>query len=521
MLKNFFLTLAAIFLLMPSVHAEKILFIPHDDRPVSFQQPADVVAQLGYEVISPPPEMLTHPDELWPWFFDNAAQADAAVVASDALLYGGLIPSRSHEIDADELFARVENFKALHEKHPSLNLYLFGSLMRTPYVGTPGDREEPAYYGQYGTQIFQLTRLLDKQEISKLSGAEKNELAELQKSIPDEILDDWFARRVKNLSATKKILDLVDAGVINFFIIGRDDNAPLCQTHRENRQLLEYMKNIPKTKAQSHAGIDEYAMLLLARAVNDLNCYLPFVNVQYNHGVSAKTVPHYSDEQIGDSIRDEILIAGGMFVPKPERADFVLFVNTDPKGETFEIHNSMPPQNLTKSQEKHFTRNAEKFSAMVEDAINKNLPVGIADIISANGSDNFLMQELYEKNLLFKLNAYGGWNTATNTSGFAIGMGVLTKKMSRASIDRLLATRYLDDWAYQANVRAAVAAEIAKLPDALQVCLNYGDHEANLVKLKNVLMHEFAVKYFPQWNEFVVSSPWHRMFECRIDFTGR
>ena len=512
------MTLVAIFFLMPSVYAEKILFIPQDDRPVSSQQPADVVAQLGYEVISPPTELLTNPDELWAWFYENAPFCNAAVVSSDALLYKGLIPSRSHEIPAEVLNSRVENFKTLREKNPSLNLYLFGSLMRTPHVGTPGDREEPDYYGQYGAQIFQLTALLDKQEISKLNGTEKKYLAELEKAIPDEILDDWFARRVKNLSATKKLLDFTHDDIINFFIIGRDDNAPLCQTHRENRQLLEYMKNIPKTKAQSHAGIDEFAMLLLTRAVNDLSGSLPFVNVQFNRGKGAKTVPHYSDEQIGDSIRDEIIIAGGMFVPKPERADFVLYVNTDPKGETFELHNSVPPQVLTKKQEKYFTRNAEKFSVMVEDAVNQNLPVGVADIIDANGADNFLMEQLYEKNLLFKLQAYGGWNTATNTSGFAIGTGILAKKMSRQSIDRLLVTRYLDDWAYQANVRTQIAEYLTKYPNALQIYLNLKEYEPEVVKRENVLMHEFAVKYFPQWNNFVVSNPWHRMFECRIDF---
>ena len=303
--------------------AEKILFIPHDDRPVSFQQPVEVVKQLGYEIISPPVELLTQPDELWTWFNENAPITDAAVVASDALLYGGLIPSRSHQIPYDILISRVENFKTLREKNPNLKIYVFGSLMRTPSFGTPGDREEPDYYGQYGADIFQLTALLDKQEISTLNSKEENLLKALEQNIPDEILDDWFARRVKNLSATKKIIDLIDDDLIDYFIIGRDDNAPLSQTHRENRILLAYMENISKTKAQSHAGIDEYAILLLTRAVNDLNGSLPFVNVQFNRGVGAKTIPHYSDEEIGNSIRDEILIAGAMFVPNPERADFV------------------------------------------------------------------------------------------------------------------------------------------------------------------------------------------------------
>ncbi|MBR1645678.1 MAG: DUF4127 family protein [Selenomonadaceae bacterium] len=520
MLKKFFLTLAAIFFVTAHAHAETILFVPHDNRPVSSQQPAEVVAQLGYEILMPPEEILTRPDELWKWLNENAPISDAAVVSSDALLYGGLIPSRSHEISRETLLSRVENFKTLREKNPSLHLYLFGSLMRTPSFGTPGDIEEPDYYGQYGGDIFQYTRLLDKRETSKLNRKEQVQLETYEKNLPADILSDWFARREKNLSATKKLLDFTHAGIIDYFIIGRDDNAPLSQTHRENLQLLAYMKQIgvDKTKAQSHAGIDEYAMLLLTRAVTDLSETLPFVNVQFNRGVGEKTIPDFSDEHIGDSIRDEIIIAGGMFVKNPERADFVLLVNTDPKGKTFEFHNSFPPQELTKRQQKYFRRNAKKFSALVEDAINKNLPVGVADIICANGADNFLMESLREKNLLFKLQSYGGWNTATNTSGFALGTGILAKKMSRESRDKLLARRFLDDWAYQANVRTQIAAELAKLPDGLAIYIHLGEHEAEITARENQLMQEFAAKNFPHRMNFILSNPWHRMFECRIDF---
>lgn len=517
-MKKFFLALLIILAGSAQASAERILFIPHDDRPVSSQQPAEVVQQLGYETISPPIELLTRPEELWNWFYKNAPFADAAVVSSDALLYGGLIPSRSHQIDDDILTARVQKFKALHDNNPSLKIYAFGSLMRTPKHGTPGDREEPDYYGEHGANIFQLTRLLDKQEIDKLDNKEKRALKDLERNIPDEILDDYFARRVKNLSATKKLIDFTSDGIINYFVIGRDDNAPLSQTHRENRQLLAYMENIPKTKTQSLAGIDEFAMLLLTRAVNDLRGSVPSVYVKFNRGKGEKTIPAYSDEPIGNSIREQIIIAGAVPVTKPERADFVLFVNTDPKGKTYELHNSCPPIPLTEKQEKYFARNAEKFSAQIEDAVNKNLPVGVADIISANGADNFLMAQLHEKDLLFKLQAYGGWNTATNTSGFALGTGMLAKKMSRQSVDRLLARRYLDDWAYQANVRTQIADYLTKYPQPRQIFLNLKEHEAEVVQLENKFMHEFAAKYLPRWKNFTVSNPWHRMFECKIVF---
>ena len=213
------------------------------------------------------------------------------------------------------------------------------------------------------------------------------------------------------------------------------------------------------------------------------------------------------------------MIAGAVPVTKPERADFVLMVNTDPKGNTFHFHNSFPPQILTEHDQKYFTKNAKKFSAQIEDAIKKKLPVGVADVIAANGSDNFLMNQLRDKNLLFKLQSYAGWNTATNTSGFALGTGILAKKMSRQSIDKLLAVRYLDDWAYQANVRTAIAAELSKIPDGLQIYLNLGDHELEIIKRENQLMYEFAEKNLPSWKDFIVSNPWHRMFECKIVFT--
>ena len=525
MLKKFLIALIILLAASSTAAAEKILFIPHDDRPVSCQQPAEVVAHLGYEILMPPTEILTQPEKLWHWFDENAPAADAAVVASDALLYGGLISSRSHKISAEKIQARVENFKALREKNPSLKIYVFGSLMRTPSVGTPGDIEEPDYYGQYGADIFQLTRLLDKQETKKLSGGEKKNLAELQKKIPAEFLDDYFARREKNFGATKQLVDLAGGGVIDSLIIGRDDNAPLCQTHRENRQLLAYIaeKKISKTRAQSHAGIDEYAMLLLTRAVTDLRGEIPFVYVKFNSGVGEKTVPAYSDEELGQSIRDEILLAGGMKIPKPDRADLVLFVNTDPKGKTYHMHNSCPPMILTKSQQKYFQRNAKKFSAMVEEAVNKNLPVAVADVIFANGSDSALMDELERRDLLFKLRAYAGWNTATNTSGFVLGSGILSRHMTDDARDKILARRYLDDWGYQTFVRTQIAAELAKEPNGYQIYLHLGDRENSVAERETELMRKFAVENFPQLSflrQVTVTNPWHRMFECAIHFGG-
>ena len=524
MLRKFLMMLIALMMMNSSASAaEKILFIPHDDRPVSRQQPAEVVAHLGYEVLMPPAEFLTRPEDLWRWFDENASSAKAAVVASDALLYGGLIPSRSHNIPAEELQSRVGNFNTLRQKNPDLKIYVFGSLMRTPSFGTPGDIEEPDYYGEFGADIFRLTGLFDKQETDILSADELAEMNDLQKKIPAKFLDDYLSRREKNFSATKSLVEFANADVIDYLIIGRDDNAPLSQTHRENRHLLAYMNelDIPKTKAQSHAGIDEYAMLLLTRAVNEIRGDVPKVHVQFNRGVGAKTIPDFSDEELGLSIDDEILIAGAIKTSNPKRADLVLLVNTDPKGKTYQTHNSLPPQTLSKKEQKYFNRNAKNFSKMVEDAVKKKLRVGIADVTFANGSDVELMNQLRKKKLLFKLQSYGGWNTATNTSGFALGSGILARRMSRDSREKILARRYLDDWGYQTFVRTKIAEELCAEPNALEIYLHLGEREAAVAEHETELMRQFAVENLPPFDylkNLTVTNPWHRMFECAIHF---
>ena len=339
-------------------------------------------------------------------------------------------------------------------------------------------------------------------------------------------MNNWFVRREKNLSATRQLIDFAAEGVLNCFIIGRDDNAPLSQTHRENRRLTAYIKslNVPSRTVQSHAGIDEYAMLLLARAVNDLRDVCPTVYVEFNRGVGAKTVPDFSDEELGISIRDEIALAGGVEIDNPARADFVLFVNTDRRGNTYDANNSFPPQSLTPREKRHLRRSAKYFSSLVEKAVEKNFPVGIADVSFSNGSDNALMNQLREKNLLYKLRAYSGWNTATNSSGFVIGTGILAKHMSRESREKLLTRRYLDDWAYQANVRTQIAAELAKYPDGLAIYIHFGEHASDIEAQENLLMHEFAAKNLPPLDllkNFSVTNPLRRMFECEIHFATK
>ena len=56
--------------------------------------------------------------------------------------------------------------------------------------------------------------------------------------------------------------------------------------------------------------------------------------------------------------------------------------------------------------------------------------VSIADIAFNNGADNTLVSAMYKRDMLYKIGAYNGWNTASNTVGYAIAQGLLLQSMS-------------------------------------------------------------------------------------------
>ena len=117
------------FIFLPAnVWAEKtaktILFIPHDNRPISFEQTADNIRYLGYEVLTPLEKYLGNrtdpegsPDKLAEWAAENIKQADAAVISSDALIYGSLVASRKHDLSEKIVLKRAAKIDRLHHAH--------------------------------------------------------------------------------------------------------------------------------------------------------------------------------------------------------------------------------------------------------------------------------------------------------------------------------------------------------------------------------------------------------------------
>jgi hypothetical protein len=491
----------------------RILFIPHDDRPVSLDYTADTLQAAGFDIVTPPRGLLGargipgNADGLWVWLMDNLSGADAAVISGDMLLYGGLVESRRHTLPNAVISARLANLKRIKESNPNVKLYVFTSIMRSPKFSAGG--VEPDYYDQYGPAIFRITALEDKQEADRLTAAEKRELKAARASVPADVMEDWLNRRRQNFSANAELLQLTRQGVFDLLVLGRDDNAPYSQTHRENRALLTAAAGLSPARFQSIPGVDELAMVLLTKAANDSALRVPIVTVRYAPGVGPETVPSYSDEPIGRSVNSHLFAAGMIPLPSAAQSDFTLLVNTDADGITREA--SSPANRMQASPA------ARALAEEAQRLINQQIKVVIADAAYANGADNGLMNELKKRRLLSRLTAYSGWNTPNNTVGFAIGQGMLALNMTENSRKRLLAVRLLDDWAYQANIRTQLVNEVLVPLQGDYFYLN--SLQPVMTQTAQQKIDDFAVNQLSEFDlkHIQVSFPWNRMFELAVE----
>ena len=488
----------------------KIIFIPHDNRPISFVQTVESAEGLGYEIVTPPENLLGNrtasgkSDELWQWLFAEIKTADSVVLSADSLIYGSLVDSRKHDLKLEQVLGRADNFSKLKEINPNLRVYVFASVMRSPRSSFGG--VEPSYYEQYGPNIFAATALEDKAETVGLTKTEEKELHKLKELVPGAAFSDWLDRRTKNFKVNSKLVAMVKNNDFVYLALGRDDNAPFSQTRKESRLLKEQGANVPISKFQCLAGIDELGMVLLTRAINDLSFKIPLVLVQYADGVGKDTVPTYSDEAIDKSIWQHLFAAGAVPTKYYERADFVLMVNTSYDGRTLEAsgadNNYIPKLNTL------------SFADKVTQELKEGRAVAIADISFANGADNALLQELSQRKLLPKLLAYGGWNTANNSAGFVIAQGILAKDKNNQDKNYLLGIRLLDDWAYQANIRQELNSEIVYPHNGSAVDIEklkpllIADGNEKLKIFINNKLSDFKI------NNAQISFPWNRMFEA-------
>ena len=454
-----------------------ILFIPIDNRPVCYDLPI-MISKLdnNNEIIIPNINLLgdlTKPADVKSIFnwLKEIKDYDVAIVSLDTIAYGGLIPSRRSNEHSENIKNRVEEFFSILRKSTA-KIYALSSIMRISNNNI--NEEEKVYWKDYGSKIFKYSFLKSKGD----------DCSELEKEIPEEILKDYLSTRKRNFEINKYYIELKKQGLINTLVFSKDDCAEFGFNVDEARMLEKLSAGDKNIFVKT--GADEIPISLLSRALSS-NKNINIAPIYTNPDTTNK-ISKYEDISVEKSVNSQIELCGGC-VSDLKNADLILLVNNfkNEQGElVMNIHEPLFYGSLKLPQQPYF----------------------IADILNANGADNNFVKAFFEEKNLENFYGYSAWNTTGNTLGSGISAAIIyfnAKSKNKEAFDKLQIVRFLDDWAYQANVRAKIRNSNQNLSNNI-VKNEMSDFEAIV-----------AMKFNRQNLNAQYEFPWHRFFEIRVN----
>ena len=439
----------------------KICFVPIDNRPVCYSLAKDIVAiDNSIELFLPPRQLLgdlkkiADVEGILNWL-KSCPKSDAIILSLDTIAYGGLIPSRRSEESFEGIKARISELKEVL-KEKEAKIYAFSSIMRIS--NNNYNEEEKDYWKDYGKKIF---------EYSFSGGVNRSD-------IPQEIIDDYLATRKRNFEINKLYLEWQKEGFWETLIFSKDDCAEFGFNVKEAQEL-------EKLGGKTKTGADEIPLSLLSRAIEkNIKVYVEYTEPDYKDLIS-----NYEDVSIEKSVLGQLELGGFDAVETKEDADVVLLVNNfrEKQGELVMGWDTVGKYN-------------GPFAVPQK-------PYCVADVRFANGADNDFVEQLLPQINIEDFYGYAGWNTSANTLGSLLaGLKVrfYALKYNKEAFKKLQLIRFLDDWAYQANVRAQIEnpCDISELMNPFQ--------ERIVETLE--LVADPLIKYI---------YPWDRKFEVEIN----
>ena len=471
--------------------------LPLDNRPVSYLLPKQIAEFAGIKLLLPERKHLGDLNKssdlryLEGWL-KSLKKDSSLIIALDNWVYGGLVQSRKHSIKLDALKARTNLIKELNE----INKYGFSSIMRIANYNNA--EEEKGYWKDYGEKIFNWSKLTHKVGAgAKEKETSHEELIEnwyqSSKLIPKEIIADYKSHRDKNFTLNLIWLDSLHQNCFKYLVFSCDDSASYGMNVVEAEYLKKEIKNHNFTNhAKVISGTDEIPLVLLTKAVLESSNQKPALAVYFNSIPGANEVAKYESNSIRTSILNQIETFGVELIDN-DKADMILFVHTS---------DSKQGDHVFKEISENTEKNAEKIIEKIRES---NKPFILLDLAYANGSDPVLVELLLKSKLNWDLcYGYSAWNTCSNSTGSALGIGInryiaeRKRSFDAISFKKCLLTRFLDDYAYQAKIRHSHITEKA-LNEKIQP---YVQNFAQLLGLHGININ--------------CSLPWKRSFEVEI-----
>ena len=457
---------------------KKIALIPIDNRPVCYTLPK-LIAKINPDIklIIPNRNLLgslvknADTEALFEWL-EDIQNVDYIIISADTLIYGGLIPSRRSDDDFEEIEKKILRLRNILLKKNDCKVLVFSSIMRISNNNI--NEEEKEYWSEWGEKIFAYSYNLHRAEVE--GNSKYAEIAkELSIEIPKEILIDWLAARARNFEINKLFLKLYDDGIINTLIYSKDDCAKFGLNVKEAK-YFEYEAELRKSVFVK-TGADEIPLTLLSRCISDgkkIKIAPVYTNPEGKHLISK-----YEDIPIEQSIQSQIETAGGV-VSDEDEADLIMYVNNF-KSEQGELVMGVDVEG--------FKGEIQKF----------NKPFFVVDVLNANGSDNEFAEKLLKSDLS-NFYGYSAWNTTGNSAGGGIAAAIsrlCAENSDKQAFNELQTVRFLDDWAYQANVRKKI-------------------EEINEFSKEMMLPFEKRVRELFETREVEYKFPWNRKFEIEV-----
>ena len=529
------------------------MLLPLDERPINARFPRLLAEVLGWRLEAPDALLGSRkrPGDtaaIAAWLRDTAPRAVGAVVALDTLAWGGLIPSRQSGNDLDAALARLEALRELRRAHPGLPLMAFSSIQRVSREDDDG--EEPEYHRSYGRRIFRRSVLEHRAAEGSLASGEGaladseraspetegTELARLRREIPEVVWQDVLAIRARTRAVNVAALDLVADGVVDALVLNQDDTTTWGLNVQDRAFLeAEVRRRGLGSRVLVYPGADEVAQVLMARLAAQLHRRRPrFATVfSARGGPGAQTA--YEDRPLGDLVAVHLRAAGAVLAPPPMAPDVWLAINAPSRaqgqgGTSFALRHDAHGllgddarawMEASEAAVRGLDRSLEAFADALGALVDDGARVSVADVAHVNGADDGLMTGLEAAGLLPALVGYGGWNTAGNALGSAVALGCLavltwTDGERLAALGRAVATRYVDDWLYQARVRSRLLLERDLHPLGLGGFIPTGDLARVERLAQGWVADELRARGWPYRLERL-TLPWRRVFEIDLE----
>ncbi len=460
----------------------RIILVPLDDRPVNLRMPRLLAEMVGYELVTPPRELLGHfktagdPEAIGAWVLGQVVEpVDCAVLSLDMLAYGGLVASRGANVRTALAQERLNILSAIRARAPHLTIYAFNVIMR---LSITARSDETARYWELVRRYSELSGVVAEGGDAQAAA----ELRQLEQQIPAAVLGEYLAVRGRNHQINQRAIEEVAAGNLDMLVLCQEDAAQF-GLHQGEQQRLRQLADKLKVadRVLMFPGADEVAAMLLVRFIHAHMLKSTAVKIMYPPGEDGRHIAEFEDRPFAESVAAHMQAVGVHPAGEDEEPDLVLAIN--------------PPAGCRRQEADIQARRPllEQFARRIKE-ISTERGVVICDAAFPNGAEDAFSEALIEAGIeLPRLLSYAAWNTASNALGSALAHGTLRliALQDKGAFDlaqlltgispmrylellnslinaekahvQLLFTRFVDDWLYQTQVRPQVTEHVVKL----------------------------------------------------------